>query len=126
MTETSVTLNWIASTDNKGVAGYYVYRDGQQVSQTATTNYIDKYLMAGSTYIYTVKAFDHSGNVSEHSQPLSVTTLDSTSSSKYEAWSATNVYKAGDKVCLIKGKTIKLNGGQAGKNQVLNNGDLGS
>ena len=98
VTETSVTLNWTASTDNKGVAGYYVYRDGQQVGQTATTNYIDKYLMAGSTYIYTVKAFDHSGNVSEHSQPLSITTLANASSSKYEAWSATNIYKAGDKV----------------------------
>ncbi|MBS1865618.1 MAG: Ig-like domain-containing protein [Acidobacteria bacterium] len=72
---TSVTLAWSASTDNVGVTGYQIFRNGTQVGTTTTaTTFTDTQLTASTTYAYTVAAFDGSGNVSAQSQPLSVTT----------------------------------------------------
>jgi chitodextrinase len=36
-----VNLTWTASTDNVGVTGYRVYRNGSQVGTTASTGYSD-------------------------------------------------------------------------------------
>ncbi|HET7901328.1 MAG TPA: fibrinogen-like YCDxxxxGGGW domain-containing protein [Candidatus Nanopelagicales bacterium] len=77
VTQTSLTVGWNASTDNVGVAGYRVLRDGTQVSGniTAGTSFNDSGLTAGTTYSYTVVAYDAAGNVSAASSPaLSVTT----------------------------------------------------
>lgn len=74
VTPSSVTLSWSASTDNISVAGYRIYRDGSQIaSQTGTTS-SDTGLLAGTTYAYTVAAFDGAGNVSSQSSALSITT----------------------------------------------------
>lgn len=61
---TSVSVTWSPSTDNVGVAGYYVYRDGVQVGQTASASYTDTGLTAETSYSYTVKAYDAAGNIS--------------------------------------------------------------
>ncbi|OZQ58517.1 alpha amylase, partial [Paenibacillus sp. VTT E-133280] len=73
-TASSALISWTASTDNVGVTGYEVYRNGVKVGTTATTSYTDNGLSASTTYNYTVKAFDAAGNLSLLSAIASITT----------------------------------------------------
>lgn len=57
-------LTWTASTDNVGVAGYRVSRDGGSPGTVTSTQYDDTGLTPGVSYTYTVVAFDASGNSS--------------------------------------------------------------
>ena len=74
ITAKQVPLSWTASTDEQGVAGYRVFRGGNQVGEVSGTSFTDTTVAASTTYTYTVKAFDPSGNLSAASEPLSVTT----------------------------------------------------
>lgn len=76
ITETSFTLSWAASTDNVGVVSYDVFKGDAFVGTTATTTFNVSDLLAGTTYVMTVKARDAAENMSEPSAPLSVKTLD--------------------------------------------------
>ncbi len=71
---TSAFLRWQASTDNVGVAGYYVFRNGQQVGQTAALYYQDTGLTDATTYTYAVQAFDLAGNLSAMTAPVTTRT----------------------------------------------------
>ncbi|HYO60072.1 carbohydrate binding domain-containing protein, partial [Archangium sp.] len=73
-TSSSVALQWTASTDNYGVAGYDVSRNGTQVASVTGTSYTDTGLSPSTAYSYTVRARDAAGNVSAASPALSVTT----------------------------------------------------
>jgi chitodextrinase len=73
ITTTSISLSWNAATDNVGVTGYQVFRNGTQVASLAGTTFTDTGLVSGS-YTYTVKARDAAGNVSPASAPLTATT----------------------------------------------------
>ncbi len=77
-TSTSVALSWSASTDNVGVTGYDVYRNGTVAGSTATTSFTVSGLTAATTYSFSVRAKDAAGNVSASSSTLSVTTNSST------------------------------------------------
>jgi chitodextrinase len=70
-----INLSWSASTDNVGVAGYRVYRNGVQVGTTVTPGYSDSGLLAATLYSYRVAAYDAAGNVSAQSSAVSATTL---------------------------------------------------
>lgn len=70
----TVNLSWTASTDNVGVTGYRVYRDGVQVATTTGTSYTDSGLTASTNYSYTVSAYDAAGNASAESSAASATT----------------------------------------------------
>ncbi|WP_424637270.1 discoidin domain-containing protein [Embleya sp. AB8] len=63
-TPTGVSLSWTASTDNVGVTGYDVLRDGVRVGTSTGTTYTDTGLTTGVAYSYTVRARDAAGNVS--------------------------------------------------------------
>jgi hypothetical protein len=71
----SVALGWDASTDDTGVTGYDIYRDGNSLASVdgSTTSYTDSTVLAGTTYSYAVRARDGAGNVSALSTPASVT-----------------------------------------------------
>jgi acid phosphatase type 7 len=69
-----VDLSWTASTDNVGVLGYRVYRDGTQVGTTTATTYSDGLAFPNTTYSYTVVAYDAGGNQSLPSNTAVVTT----------------------------------------------------
>ena len=71
-----VNLSWAASTDNVGVSGYAIYRDGSQVGTVGTqTTYADQTVQPSTTYSYQVLAMDANGNKSALSTPaLGVTT----------------------------------------------------
>ena len=71
----SVSLTWSASTDDLGVAGYDILRDGTLVASIGNvTSYTDSTVLASTTYSYQVRARDTSGNFSSPSDPLAVTT----------------------------------------------------
>jgi len=65
-----VALSWAPST---GAAGYRVLRGGIQVAQIASPSYTDAGLTDGSTYAYTVSAYNSVGDVSPPSQPVTAT-----------------------------------------------------
>jgi len=65
------SLSWTASTDNVGVAGYRIYRDGALLTTTTRTSYgLRKQI---GTFTYYVVAFDAAGNVSATSNTATVT-----------------------------------------------------
>jgi chitodextrinase len=73
-TTTTIGLAWAASTDDIGVTGYLVYRNGTLVASPTTLAYTDPGLTPGTTYAYQVKAVDGAGNVSA-AAPLSAATV---------------------------------------------------
>ncbi len=74
VTGTSVTLLWNAASDNVGVAGYRVYRDGTQFADVPDLTATDTGLTPQTTYQYAVAAYDANGNVSARSAQVAVTT----------------------------------------------------
>ncbi|RKH14460.1 alpha-amylase [Corallococcus sp. CA047B] len=82
-TDTSVSLAWTASTDNVGVTGYLVFRNGTQVGTPTGTAFTDTGLSSNVAYSYTVKAKDAAGNTSAASTALSVTTSTGSTATVY-------------------------------------------
>jgi len=74
VSQTQVNLSWNASTDNVGVAGYKVYRDGAFLASTSTTSYSDTAVQGGTSHSYKVYAYDAAGNISPASNTATVTT----------------------------------------------------
>ncbi|MFD5548189.1 glycosyl hydrolase family 18 protein [Streptomyces goshikiensis] len=74
VTETSLTLNWSAATDDKGVKNYDVYRGGTKITTVTGTSYGDSGLTKGTTYNYTVTARDTADQTGPSSGSLSATT----------------------------------------------------
>jgi len=75
LSATSASVTWSASTDNVGVTGYEVFRNGTLVGTSTSTSFTSTGLAAATTYTFTVKAYDAAGNRSaESSPPASVTT----------------------------------------------------
>ena len=75
--QTSLDLNWEASTDNIGVAGYYIYQNGNPIpiAVVSDTSFTVSGLEPGGSYQFTVAAFDASGNVSSLSNSVNTVTL---------------------------------------------------
>lgn len=69
-TGTSIIFNWSESEDNFKVAGYEIYRNGEHVGNSNVPSYTDAGVSAGTTYTYTVRAFDGAGNYSNFSSEL--------------------------------------------------------
>jgi chitodextrinase len=132
---TQVSLAWSASTDNVGVTGYTVYRNGTKVGATAgnTLTYADGGLAPATTYTYTVDAFDAAGNHSATSASSSATTPADTTPPSAPAnvtasptsptqvnvsWTASTddvavtgytVYRNGTQVAVTAGNTLTFN-----------------
>jgi len=79
--QSQIDLTWPASTDNIGVNGYRIFRDGTEIATAASTTYSNTGLTASTTYQYTVTAYDAAGNESNPSASASATTQESGSSS---------------------------------------------
>ncbi len=71
-----INLSWEPSTDNIGVAGYKVYRDGAYVKSVAGTRTSDKGLGSLTEHCYTVSAWDAAGNESDPSAEDCATTVE--------------------------------------------------
>ncbi len=69
-----VSLFWDPSTDDTGVTGYKVFRNGTYLSTVSSASSIDLAVSPTTTYTYAVAAVDEGGNTSVWSAPLTVTT----------------------------------------------------
>ena len=122
-----VNLSWSASTDNVGVAGYWVVRNGTTIASPTTNNYSDTTVNPSTTYNYYVIVYDAAANLSPQSNTATVTTptkpdtqapiapsnLTATAVSSSQinlAWVASNdnvgvtgydIYRAGSKVATV-------------------------
>ena len=72
----SVSLSWETATDNVGVVGYKVYRDGNYINYTGINSYTDFDVEANSIYYYQVSAYDAVYNESVISNPRLVITTE--------------------------------------------------
>ncbi len=68
LSPTGIMVRWNASSDESGVLGYIVSRDGVRIGNVlAVTSFVDTNLQANSSYSYTVAAYDVLGNISNPS-----------------------------------------------------------
>ena len=70
ITETSLVLNWGASTDNIGVSKYKVFQGEELIAETVNLSYAITELTPGTEYSYSVVAFDFTNN---QSAPTTIT-----------------------------------------------------
>ncbi|MBI9041999.1 endonuclease [Lutibacter sp.] len=73
-TNTTIDLNWTASTDNVGVTSYEIFKDGVLYNSAATNSHIITGLTQNTTYNFTVYAKDAYGNTSLVSNTETATT----------------------------------------------------
>ena len=73
-TATRVELSWTAASDDTGVTGYRVYRDGAVRAAVGQVTSASDAAAPASTYAYTVTALDAAGNESAPSASASATT----------------------------------------------------
>ena len=73
-TATTLALTWPAASDNIGVTGYTIYRNGAQVGTSTTASFTDTGLTSFTSYTYTVKANDAAGNMGPASSAASIST----------------------------------------------------
>jgi len=106
VSSTQINLSWTASTDNVGVAGYRVYRNGTQIATTTTKSYSNTGLAASTTYSYTVAAYDAAGNVSAKSPQVSVTTRAATATTAPDTQAPT--VPVGLKAMVVSSSQINL------------------
>lgn len=71
-----IALSWEKSTDNLGVVGYIIFRDGSEIAQVSDTQYSDFKVEKGIAYQYAVKAIDKNKNESKFSVEITVTAND--------------------------------------------------
>jgi len=72
---TQINLSWTAATDNIGVTGYRILRNGAEINRVAAVvTYQDASLTPSTSYSYTVSALDAANNQSAQSVAASATT----------------------------------------------------
>jgi chitodextrinase len=143
-TETTATLAWQGSTDNVGVAGYVVARDGVPLGNTSAATYTLTGLSCGAAYSAVVQAFDATGNRSAPSSytgttatcsdktpptaPTNLKLVSRTDTSISLAWSASSdasgiagytVYADGTKVATSSGTSATLDGLACGRSYTI-------
>jgi len=62
VSETGLTLTWNASSDDVGVAGYDVYRNGTKTASVSSTSSSQTGLACGTSYSFALEAYDAAGN----------------------------------------------------------------
>ena len=65
-------LVWTASSDDVGVTGYDVARNGTVIASSASVSFTDANVSKGTAYTYAVRAKDAAGNLSGWSSPVTV------------------------------------------------------
>ncbi len=73
---TQINLSWTGSTDNVGISGYKIYRNGVEFSSTGGTSFSDTTCAPATTYTYQVSAYDDATNESGLSNTAGATTFD--------------------------------------------------
>jgi hypothetical protein len=81
-----IDISWIPSSDNIGVTGYRIFRDGSVITIVTTTNYSDTGRQPSTTYSYTIVSLDGAGNSSVQSDPPATATTPATNSGLVAAY----------------------------------------
>ena len=76
VSSTEIDLAWNASTDDVGVVGYRLFRNGSFLATTTQLSYADQGLTPLTAYSYTVEAFDGVPRLSGQSPALVATTTE--------------------------------------------------
>ncbi|MGL5354474.1 MAG: lytic polysaccharide monooxygenase [Clostridium sp.] len=100
-TTNSIDLTWNKSSDNVAVSHYNVYRDNKKVQTALGTSVTDINLSANTTYTYTVKAVDNSGNESLASNEIKVKTKDIPQIDNEAPTAPTSVHSMGETTSTI-------------------------
>ncbi|OGY26408.1 MAG: hypothetical protein A2Z42_04560 [Candidatus Woykebacteria bacterium RBG_19FT_COMBO_43_10] len=74
VSSSQVNLTWSLSSDNVGVVGYNIIRNGAKIATLSGTSFGDGTVSPNTTYTYSVSAFDAADNASEKSALVTVTT----------------------------------------------------
>ncbi|MGF7029552.1 chitodextrinase [Paenibacillus mucilaginosus] len=76
VTYRSAVLQWLPAQDNRGVASYRIYRDGEHAATVAgdVYSYEDDQLSPSTAYEFSVEAWDAAGNRSTENPSVTVTT----------------------------------------------------
>jgi len=72
---TQINLTWTASTDNVGVSGYQIFRNGVLAGTSPVPSYSDTGLAAATSYSYYIRAYDAAMNYSAPSNTAVAATL---------------------------------------------------
>ena len=108
--QSRIALSWGASTDNVGVTGYRISRNGTVVATVAGTSWTDSGLAPATSYTYAVVALDAVGNAS-----LPASAAATTATSDTQAPSA----PTGLVGSLAKGKKVSLSWQASADNQAV-------
>ncbi len=71
----SISIAWNASTDNLGVTGYRIYREGSLLGTSVSVSYTDNTISLCNSYAYSVSAIDSAGNESSRSSVISTSSV---------------------------------------------------
>ena len=106
----STALAWSPSTDNVGIIGYRIFRDGALIDTSATAAFTDTGLAAGASYGYRIAAFDPTGNQSALSAPIVVVVAHDETYTAFTAWVAGNFTAAEQANTAISGPNADPDG----------------
>jgi RHS repeat-associated protein len=72
----SVSVSWTASSDDRAVTVYRIYRDSTLIATVSgsVTSFVDASVTGSTTYAYTIAALDAAGNASSQSSAADATT----------------------------------------------------
>jgi chitodextrinase len=75
VSSSQIDLSWSSSTDDFGLSGYNVFRNGVSIATTSQLSYSDGGLTASTSFSYMVRAFDGAHNYSSTSNSIATKTL---------------------------------------------------
>jgi chitodextrinase len=76
VSDSQIRLSWAAASDNAGIGGYLIYRNGMQVGSTESLDWTDSGLNASTQYSYQISAYDAAGNESGLSAAVIISTME--------------------------------------------------
>ncbi|HSZ28424.1 MAG TPA: fibronectin type III domain-containing protein, partial [Pseudonocardiaceae bacterium] len=137
-TGSAIDLSWTApASTGIGVAGYNLYRNGALIGTTTATGqgtagaatptiYTDTNLSSGTSYTYTVAAFDAAGDVSAQSASITATTvtLGNPSAAPSAPTGLTSPSQTGTSISLSWNASTAGSGGSATGYDIYRNGTL--
>lgn len=83
LSSSQIKLTWSSSTDNVGVTGYNIYRNGVKITTVTGTSHTDEKLVSAASYQYSIRALDAAGNISAASNIVTATTASETTATPF-------------------------------------------
>ena len=110
----SITVSWGSPSDNVGIDGYNLYRDGGYYKSVFNQrSYTDTQVSAGRNYTYTVVAFDDARNYSIQSASATASTSGSSSDNSGSGDSGSSAPTADGRPSAPTGLTAQVQGGSS-------------